>query len=70
MKSIQIKFGKRIKDLRKTHDFTQDNLAAKAKISTKYLQNLESKNPKKASIVTIESLAKAFDISISELMNF
>ncbi len=68
--TICIKLGKRIRDLRKKNNLTQEELAASASISTKYLQNLEGKDPKTASIITLEKLAKAFKITPSQLLIF
>jgi len=67
---ICIKFGKHLRVLRQKHGLTQEELADKSGISTKYLQNLEGKNPKTASIITVEKLAKAFNISVSQLLKF
>lgn len=69
-KDIRLRLAKRLRALREKHRFTQDQLSRKAGISTKYLQNLEGKRPKKATIVTLEKLAKGFGISVSELCNF
>ena len=49
-KDIRIEFGRDIRSLREQYNLTQEELADKANISTKYLQNLEGKNPKTASI--------------------
>ena len=59
-----------IRRLRIKHHLTQEALAEKAGISTKYLQNLESKKPKLASIVTLEKLAKGFGIPLWKLLRF
>jgi transcriptional regulator with XRE-family HTH domain len=67
---IRTKFGKQIRALRARHNLTQEQLADKSGISTKYLQNLEGKNPKTASIITIEKIAKGFGISIQEFLHF
>ena len=66
--TICIKLGKRIRLLRKKYKLTQEELSARANISTKYLQNLEGKNPKTASIITIEKLAKAFNLTPSKFL--
>ena len=57
---ICIKLGKKLRELREKHALTQEDLAHRSGISTKYLQNLEGKTPKIASIVTLAKLAKAF----------
>ena len=69
-KTICIKLGKRIRALRIKNHMTQEELSAQANISTKYLQNLEGSNPKTASIITIEKLAKAFGTTISQFLRF
>ena len=62
--------GQHIRILRKKYDLTQYELAENAGISTKYLQNLEGKNPKKATIVTLQKLAKGFNIPMWQLLKF
>ena len=56
-KNICIGLGENIRALRIKNKLTQEELTDKAGISTKYLQNLEGKNPKKANVVTLEKLA-------------
>ena len=67
-KNICIRLGENIRALRIKHKLTQEELADKAGISTKYLQNLECKNPKSASVVTLEKLAKGLGIPIWEIL--
>jgi transcriptional regulator with XRE-family HTH domain len=62
--------SKQIRYLRIKHNLTQEALAERAGISTKYLQSLEGKQPKVASILTLEKLAKGFDIPIWKLLKF
>ena len=69
-KDIRIQLAHQIKGLRKKHSLTQDELADRSGISTKYLQNLEGKNPKKATIVTLQKLADGFKITPSKLLEF
>jgi len=66
--TICIKLGKRIRSLRNEYGLTQEELAANSGISTKYLQNLEGKRPKTASIITLEKLTKGFGIPIWKLL--
>ena len=49
---------------------TQEELAETADISYKNVQYLESKNPTCPSLITLSKLAKAFDLTISQLMKF
>ncbi len=62
--------ARRLRTLRAKHDMTQDELSARAGISTKYVQNLEGKTPKAASIDTLQNLADAFDMPIAKLLKF
>jgi len=65
-----VQLGKQIRDLRIKHSLTQEALAEKSGISCKYLQNLEGKKPKVASILTLEKLAKGFNIPLWKLLKF
>ena len=67
---IRIGLGKQLRSLRKKHNLTQEELADKSGISTKYLQNLEGKNPKTASIITIKKLAHGFGLPTWEILRF
>lgn len=49
-------------------EMSQDDLAGKAGISTRYLQEIEAAE-KQPSITTLFKIAKAFDIHYSELLN-
>lgn len=68
--NIRLKLAKRIKELRKKFGFTQERLSEVADIDYKYVQRIEGKNPPNLKLGTLEKLAKAFDISISKLLNF
>lgn len=63
---IQLQLGMRIKYLRKKRNWSQEDLALEANINTKYLSDLENgrRNP---SLLILERIAIALDISISEL---
>lgn len=70
---IRIKFGNRIRTLRLNNKYTQTELAKRAGISLSYVQMLEATNPKKrknVTIVAIEKISSAFDMSPSELLDF
>jgi DNA-binding XRE family transcriptional regulator len=66
---IRVKFGRQLQRLRREHGFTQEELARKAGIHPRYLQNLEGSRPNAVTIVTQEKLAKAFGISFGMLMD-
>jgi len=70
MANINIKFGKRLKELRKRKKLTQEELAQLADIDYKYIQRLEGKNPSSPTLNILEKLAKAFNISLSKLVDF
>ena len=70
MENINIRFGKRLKTLRKKKKLTQEELAYSAGLEYKYIQRLEGKKPSSPTLNSLEKLAKAFDISISKLLGF
>jgi len=69
-KAISLKLAGRIRALRRKCGYTQQKLAELADIDYKHLQLLESKKPCATKIDTLEKLSKAFNISISKLLNF
>jgi len=69
-KEIVKKFSRRLKKLRLKKKMTQEKLAETADISYKNLQYLESKNPTCPSLITLNKIARAFGISISQLLKF
>ena len=64
----RIEFGNRVRKLRKAGGMTQDMLAEKIEISPRNLSDIENGkvNPYYS---TIYSIAKAFGITMSELLN-
>ena len=68
--TVRLKLAKRLKQLRKQNNYTQEKLAYLADIDYKYLQRLEGGKPPAVKIDTLEKLAKAFKISISKLLDF
>ena len=69
-KDIRLKLGQRLRYLREKQKLTQDELAGRAGISTKYLQNLEGKTPKKATVVTVQKLAIGLKIPAWKVLQF
>lgn len=69
-KDIALQLGDRIRALREMHRLTQNELAERSGISTKYLQNLEGKTPKRASIDTLQGLAEGFGIPLWKFLKF
>jgi len=67
---IRIKIAKRIRNLREKYGFTQQKLSFITGIDHKHIQRLESKNPPSARIDTLEKIAYAFNLSLSEFFDF
>ena len=59
-----------MRDLRKKHVLTQEQLAGRSHISLKYIQKIESKNPSDIGLETLEKLANGFDIPLWKLLKF
>lgn len=70
MENINIKLGKRLRELRKKHKLTQEGLSEASGLDYKYIQRLESRKPSSPTLNSLEKLAKAFNISTSKLLNF
>lgn len=66
--SINIKLGKKIKELRKKRGITQEQLAELIKTSYKYVQRIEGKTPPDLRLTTIEKIAKALKILPAKLL--
>ncbi len=64
------KFSRKLRELREKNGLTQEKLAEIADISYKNIQYLESQKPTCPSLITLNKLAKAFDITISQLLKF
>lgn len=69
MNEPRVALGRRIQKLRKKAGFTQEQLAEKAELSLKHLGELERGrgNP---SLSSIESLAQAFNIPLSDMFDY
>ncbi len=65
---INIKFGKKVKEVRQKRGMTQEELAEQAKTSYKYIQRIEGKTPPDIRLGTVERIANALKISISSLL--
>lgn len=66
---IRIKFGNKIKKLRNQKGLSQENLAHLADLDRTYIPGIEA-GSRNVSIVVIEKLARAFDIELTEILNF
>lgn len=64
-----IKLGKRIKKYRKLAGLTQEELAEKLKLSTKYIQFIETAN-RKPSLKTVYKIARVLGVKVQDLFPF
>lgn len=68
MKStILKKFGNRIKKLRQTKGWSQEELGNRAKLHRTYIGSIE-RNERNVSLINIEKIAKALGVSIEVLV--
>ncbi len=67
MEDIKIKFGHRVRELRLSKGYSQEKLAELSDLDRTYIPGIES-GKRNVSIVVVAKIAKAFQISISELM--
>lgn len=65
---IKLKFGQRLKQLRKEKGLSQEKLANIAEIDRTYLPSIE-KGERNVSITVIEKLAIALNITIKDFFN-
>lgn len=65
--NIKSKFGAKIKEVRLNNKLSQETLANLADIDRTYMSSIE-RGERNVSIVVIEKLAKALNISIEKLM--
>lgn len=68
-KALLEKLAKRIKELRKLNNFTQDELAFRAGIGRSTLGNIETAQ-NDVTFSKVNKIAKAFNLSLSEFLNF
>ena len=69
MENIKLLLGKRIKELRKTHKYTQEQLAEKVGIGTPNISYFET-GKFAPSIETLQKLAQVFGVEVYELYMF
>jgi transcriptional regulator with XRE-family HTH domain len=66
MKTIEKRFGERVRELRQAKGLSQEELAFRAKVHRTYLGSIErgERNP---ALKNIAAIAKALEVSLSEL---
>lgn len=67
-KEILIKFGNRIRDIRMQRGLSQEQLAFKANLHRTYIGMIE-RAEKNITLLNIERIANALEISINDLFN-
>lgn len=68
MSRIQELFGKKLRELRRSRDITQEKLAEMSGLSLQYIGEIE-RNRRNPSLTSMESLAEALNIPIGDLFN-
>jgi transcriptional regulator with XRE-family HTH domain len=66
---LKVKFGKRLRTLRKQRDLTQDQLAEAADISVDFLSLVE-RGKNAPSFKTLRRLATALEVEVKDLFDF
>lgn len=69
MANLRTKFGKRLRQLRRQRNMTQEQLANVAEVSVEFISYIE-RGINAPSFETIEKLAKALDVEPAELFIF
>ncbi len=68
-REILIKFGQRVRQLRKEKKLSQEELSFKADLHRTYIGMIE-RAEKNITLVNIEKIAKAFETSVDNLLKF
>lgn len=63
---IELKVGKRIKEIRKKKSISQKDLSFSADLDRSYIASVEN-GQRNISIVNLEKIANALDVTLSEL---
>lgn len=66
---IKILVGRRVKELRKKMGVSQEELAYRIELDRTYISSIES-GKRNISIVNIEKLAKAFNMTLKDFFDF
>ena len=68
MDTVDLRFARTLKSLRRARGLTQESLAQRAGVDYKYLQKLEGNNPSSPTLATMEKLASGLDVPLLELV--
>jgi transcriptional regulator with XRE-family HTH domain len=66
---ILLKFGKRVREIRKQQGLSQEQLSFKADLHRTYIGMIE-RAEKNVTLANIEKIAKALNVNINHLMDF
>jgi transcriptional regulator with XRE-family HTH domain len=67
--NILVKFGDRVRELRKAKGLSQEQLSFKAELHRTYIGMIE-RAEKNITLINIEKIANALNISVNKLMDF
>lgn len=67
-KEILIKFGERVRQIRKENNLSQEELSFRANLHRTYIGMIE-RAEKNITLVNIEKIAKALNVELKELFN-
>jgi transcriptional regulator with XRE-family HTH domain len=68
-RNILVKFGNRVRELRKERGLSQEQLSFKADLHRTYIGMIE-RAEKNITLINIEKIATALNVSVNNLMNF
>ena len=68
-RNILVKFGDRVRELRKKKSLSQEQLSFKADLHRTYIGMIE-RAEKNITLVNIEKIANALNVSVNNLMDF
>jgi len=67
MTNIQVRFGQKIREIRKQKGFSQEVLATKSKLHRTYISDIE-RGDRNVSLKNVEKIAKALGVSAHDLL--
>ena len=67
MTNIQVRFGQKIREIRKRKGYSQEVLATKSKLHRTYISDIE-RGDRNVSLKNIEKIAKALGVSAHDLL--
>lgn len=69
MDRIEVRFGRRLKELRLKQSISQEELAFRCGLSKNYISDVE-RGTRNVSLKTIEKIAYGFEVNLKELFDF